>query len=64
MVETLERQELPCTVARLLTAEELHGYDLVLGPKSCAEDGVSPWQTAFCSLCQKSEVELETIQRK
>ena len=25
-------------IARLLTAEELHGYDLVLGPKSSAEE--------------------------
>ena len=29
--------QVPLTACRLLTAEELHGYDLVLGPKSCAE---------------------------
>ncbi|CAL1146786.1 unnamed protein product, partial [Cladocopium goreaui] len=29
--------QVPVTACRLLTAEELHGYDLVLGPKSSAE---------------------------
>ena len=37
-------------IARLLTAEELHGYDLVLGPKSSAEERFFPLERAMICL--------------